>query len=326
MIAVIPTRCSYNYRAISAVYENLDSLRSCFASIRENSESWDNSSIHQSGALLGMLNTFDFVFFILLFNLLLPLIDLLFKKLQNSSLLLQSACSSVKQTLNDLKKLRNVQEFTKLFTCAKLKYNNDSDSSKTRSSSVFLSDSCKVYHYKLLYFDVIDMLLENIETRFKDFEHLQFYLLLQKENFSEYHKDFPLKIFNVLQESVYKSLFDFYKLKAELIVVYSSSQFLLNACDMLQLIYECDLTETLPEVTKLLKLTLILPVTTVPVERSFSSLNRIETVLRTTMEEDRLSNLLIISIEKELANDINHEKVIQRFSEMKDRRIKLLLK
>lgn len=95
---------------------------------------------------------------------------------------------------------------------------------------------------------------------------------------------------------------------------------------MLQLIYECDLTETLPEVTKLLKLTLILPVTTVPVERSFSSLNRIETVLRTTMEEDRLSNLLIISIEKELANDINHEKVIQRFSEMKDRRIKLLLK
>lgn len=66
--------------------------------------------------------------------------------------------------------------------------------------------------------------------------------------------------------------------------------------------------------------------TTVPVERSFSSLNRVETALLSTMAEERLSNLLMVSIEKELSVKLNPDEVIEAFAKMKDRRIKLFLK
>lgn len=51
--------------------------------------------------------------------------------------------------------------------------------------------------------------------------------------------------------------------------------------------------------------------------------NWIETAVRTTMVEERLSNLLMISIEKELAGaaQMNHQKLIEAFSETKDEKI-----
>ena len=56
-------------------------------------------------------------------------------------------------------------------------------------------------------------------------------------------------------------------------------------------------------------------------ERSFSALKRIKTYLRNSMEEDRLSSLAIIHIEKELANEIDSDKVIDKFASLADRRL-----
>ena len=66
---------------------------------------------------------------------------------------------------------------------------------------------------------------------------------------------------------------------------------------------------------------LTLPVT-VASERSFSKLKLIKNYLRTTMTQNRLVNLSILSIEKEIAADIDLTSVVREFAEAKARRDK----
>lgn len=68
--------------------------------------------------------------------------------------------------------------------------------------------------------------------------------------------------------------------------------------------------------------------TTAEAERSYSTLKRIKTFLRSTISEDRLSTLSMLSIENNFINNIYsfNEKVINKFAEKKERRIELLLK
>lgn len=322
VIPAVSAKWYSDYRDVAIVFENLDVLRRCFSSIRDKCEWWDNSSIHQAGALLDTINNFDFLFLLNVFHQLLPLTQ----KLQDASSLFEFAFSFATQTLNDLKCRRNDEEFAKLFTCAQLMVKADSDDSKIRSSLAFLSDSSEEYRYKVLYFDVINLLIENVETRFKDINQLKFPLLLQKDKFPEFCQNFPIEVLKSLQESVYSHLFDFGKLKAELSVVYSFANFQLNICDFLQFICDRDMKGTLPEITKLLKLILAMPVTSVPDNNLFSCLNRVETILKTTTAEERLPNLFLVSMEKELAANVDHEQVIRFFAEMKDRKIKLFFK
>jgi hypothetical protein len=74
--------------------------------------------------------------------------------------------------------------------------------------------------------------------------------------------------------------------------------------------------EGFPALTKLLQLVLTIPVANVAVERSFSTLRRTRNYLRTKMGEERLSSLAMMSIERELAQDIDLEKVIDKFSKL----------
>ena len=60
--------------------------------------------------------------------------------------------------------------------------------------------------------------------------------------------------------------------------------------------------DAFPHVVRLLSLALTFPVTSATAERSFSALKRIKTYLRSTMLQERLSNLAILSIERSLRN------------------------
>ena len=54
--------------------------------------------------------------------------------------------------------------------------------------------------------------------------------------------------------------------------------------------------------------------TRVVAERSFSALKRIKTRLRSTMAQSRLSSLAVLSIEREIAQKIDHDDVIDEFA------------
>ena len=66
---------------------------------------------------------------------------------------------------------------------------------------------------------------------------------------------------------------------------------------------------------------LTVPVTVASAERSFSKLKLIKSYLRSTMSQERLSGLGIISIEKELLEEIDYKTIIHNFASQKARKI-----
>lgn len=68
--------------------------------------------------------------------------------------------------------------------------------------------------------------------------------------------------------------------------------------------------------------------TTAESERSFSTLKRIKTFLRSTMCQDRLTALAMCSIEKQLIQETPNfnELVIEHFTRQKERRIDFIYK
>ena len=78
-----------------------------------------------------------------------------------------------------------------------------------------------------------------------------------------------------------------------------------------------------PNVCTLYRIFLTLPITSATVERSMSKLKLIKNYLRSTMADDRLTALALISIEKDLATTLNYQETISTFASMKERRMKL---
>ena len=75
---------------------------------------------------------------------------------------------------------------------------------------------------------------------------------------------------------------------------------------------------------KLVKIAMTIVVTTAECERSFSALKRVKNRLRTTMNQQRLADLAILTIEKEVADSINIDDILVEFaSSDKNRRIVL---
>jgi hypothetical protein len=73
---------------------------------------------------------------------------------------------------------------------------------------------------------------------------------------------------------------------------------------------------------QLLKLVLILPIATASVERCFSAMNIVKSVLRSKMGE-KLSDVMICYVAKDIFSTITNYDVINLFKKIKDREGKL---
>ncbi|CAH1731843.1 unnamed protein product [Aphis gossypii] len=74
-----------------------------------------------------------------------------------------------------------------------------------------------------------------------------------------------------------------------------------------------------PNLYSLLQVALSIPVSSATCERSFSAMRRIKTWLRTSMHQERFTNLSLIHIEREISNNICTDNILDEFSK-KDRR------
>ena len=85
------------------------------------------------------------------------------------------------------------------------------------------------------------------------------------------------------------------------------------------------LQNAFPTLTQVLQLALTISVSSASCERSFSALKCIKSFLRSTMTEERLVDLASLSIENDLARQLDFNAVIDRFAAMdKSRRISLI--
>jgi len=74
-----------------------------------------------------------------------------------------------------------------------------------------------------------------------------------------------------------------------------------------------------PSIRKCFMLLFVMPVSTATAERSFSTMRRVKTYLRSTMGTERLSGLGLLNVYRE--REINAEHVVDIFAQRKDRRL-----
>ena len=250
--------------------------------------------------------------------------DTLYSILQVKHLDVVYCIDQLNTSINRIKLLRSFESATFLFNEAK------KITSLKHPRGVVEADLLN--KYSVLQYEILDNIITQLTERFQDFSKLEFVTLFDSSKFKSYQTAFPNEGLECLS-STYKDVFDLALLKSELSVVYFDSQFHgqhIQQC--VKLLKEFQDSGLLMEVYKLFCLIMTIPSTSVSVERNFSCLKRIKTYLRNSMTEERLSSLATISIEKDLINFLVnndgqfYEKIIDRFSLLKDRRIDLIYK
>jgi len=86
------------------------------------------------------------------------------------------------------------------------------------------------------------------------------------------------------------------------------------------IIQNSSLSSSYPDVRTAFLMFLTVPVTTAKAERTFSKLKLIKNYLRSSMGQDRLTNLAILSIENQRARKVDTNKIIDEFAMMKSRK------
>lgn len=329
------TRWNFKSRAVNTIFDKRDDLIAVFDYISENLNEWDDISIREAIGLKKILNDFEFLFILHAFNFIFTYTDPVFSIIQHKLSDITYCNERITSLLSTLKKFRREDEyFIRLYSEVEKLPEVMPPSAKRRKrkidSEIQLTDNSSM---KRVYCEILDLIITQIEIRFKDISSLNFLELVNFNKFHMYVHNFPETSFKSLIDN-YKNFFDNDKLKRELQILYADNAIFGNSNTLngiTEFIFANNIVSDVPELYKLFCLILSLPPTSASVERSFSALKRIKSYTRNTMSQDRLNNLALIAIErglvKELARgDIFFEKIIDDFATKKDRRIDLIYK
>ena len=105
------------------------------------------------------------------------------------------------------------------------------------------------------------------------------------------------------------------------VVRHSDFQKLSTASDLCQWLVKTRRSTVYQLIFRVIELVLTLLVSTATTERSFSAMKIIKTRLRSKMEDDFLSDSLIVYIKKETAEKLSTKSIIDNFRDFKERRV-----
>jgi len=187
--------------------------------------------------------------------------------------------------------------------------------------------------FKILYYEIIDNILMQLNTRFNNTDRLLFLQLTDASKFKNYCNQFQKCALDNLINTYSNIFHDMNKLRVELDILYNHVKYhnLEHVYDLVKIFENDGLKEVMPEVYKLFVLILTILSTSVSVERSFSCLNIIKTYLRNSTSKQRLSCLSTISIEKLLIKQLKenepfYDDIINIHASQKDKTIDLIYK
>lgn len=188
---------------------------------------------------------------------------------------------------------------------------------------------CESYYRQSVYIPIVESVVEDLKLRFPD-ETINLYYFSVLIPDSAYFKDQ-----NLLQEAAtylaakYYSFFD----RSEKVVL----KMLLSELELwkekwtrekydctfsaIQLINFCD-CDIYPTLHVLFRILITLPISIASPERTFSTLRRLKTWLRSTIAQDRLNGLALLHIHRD---PIDVQSVIDRFAKTKTHRLEFVL-
>lgn len=184
--------------------------------------------------------------------------------------------------------------------------------------------SVEDYFRQTVYIPYLDSLISSLESRFSEANSAQFNLaLLHPSKLCKLNcQEFIDKLFLINQ--VYNNIDNF---ETEALCWYDfwKTQEFKTGQDFIDLL---PFTQFYPAVRYALLVLLTLPITTCTVERSFSTLRRVKTWLRSTMSNERLSGLCMLSVHRDKVNcnkEVFMDKIVDMFGS-DNRRLQFLFK
>ena len=171
-------------------------------------------------------------------------------------------------------------------------------------------------------------MINEMNDRFSNFKIFRSFVIVDPKHFNFHRQNFPIDHINTIKSN-YPMLSE-EKLISELTVMYENKNFtdIPNVNALSQFMNDNKLLDTFSEVSKVIEIVLVTPVSTADAERCFSSLKHIKTLLKNSTTQDRLNALAVLSIHKDYLGEIQqfNQKVIEKFAHMKHRRAEYLYK
>ncbi|OAP05807.1 hypothetical protein AXX17_AT3G32400 [Arabidopsis thaliana] len=266
----------------------------------------DSTKRRQANGLLKYFNTFDFVFYLQLMLLILGLTNSLSVALQRKDQDILNAMSLVKSTKQQLFKLRD--DGWDSFLNEVFSFCKDHDIEFVIMDGEFVdprkprkkSNMTNLHHYQVeCFYTVLDMQIQEFNDRFDEF-YPQDFTPIDRRSLEH---QLGLYIDNIWEDDRFANL--------------------KSLGDLARVMIETRKHLSHPQVYRLLKLVLTLPIATATVERCFSAMKIVKTTLRNRIGDQFLNDYVVCFVERELFDKVTNEVVIRRFQSMEDRRIAL---
>ncbi|XP_065580922.1 zinc finger MYM-type protein 1-like [Artemia franciscana] len=347
----VVTRWSYWYRSVAKILVRYDCILAVLSVVQESS---DREAAAEATGLKNQLESFPFIFSLHVIHEVLAVINPLSEQLQAADLVISEACTLISATKNELRKMRDDEYFRVLYGKSKeMAINVGADLSETSAlSSAIPVKSKRVQKIsgrlrdylttttigkhnidsestttedkmRREFYEVLDRVLNEFEERFS----VQLPVLEATRCLNPKSTDFmDSDLLFVIATYFDQAGIDTMQLKCQALIARAFvSQLLQKPANALDVFEQLGgLKEAYSELLKVVRVVLTLPLTTCSNERFFSVLTFVKDYLRTTMENERLSHLLLIFSEKAAVKELNFEKLVDDFAKMKQRRYPLL--
>lgn len=324
-----PTRWSGRVEAVKPLKLNPDKIHAALKQI-ENSSSFDSNVRFTAGTIAEKMD-FEFILSVCIWYDILTKVNIASKALQSITSNLQAAMISLENVATFLEEYklngygRARGEAEKI--CEQLGFEAKFIEIRKRNANREIIDPEENFRQNFFSF-VMEVALNSITERFEALKNHNelFSFLYDFQNMEENARNGNLlqsckRLESALSHNGSSDI-DGDDLFVELSLVPSlvKSQNINKIIDVLNTIMKSGMENLLPNAAIAYRILLTSPVSVASGERSFSKLKIIKNYLRNSMNQERLNELAIISIEHDIANSIEYDDVIDDFAKSKARK------
>ncbi|CAI6354560.1 unnamed protein product [Macrosiphum euphorbiae] len=341
LMAISDTRWVCRIQNCDAVYNNFEVL---IEVLNDEVDLNKDMDVAQAIGLLSSIQKASFIIYLIILQDVLKVINILSNQLQKKTSTLGEASNIIFGVIQTFENYRSSNKFSEIWskiTNFAEKHNipietpsRGSNSKRKRKESTYLRDYCTSTttgheysefdepslnisdqeNWKInAYYRILDAIITSMKTRFSS-ESLRLASSVDSFFKLQFKESLPF-----IQN--YEKLLDINieSLEAEMTVIKNSiqnSDFTLS--DVLQKIDQ----NVFSNLYKLMQVALTLPISSASCERSFSVMRRIKTWIRSSMNQERFTDMSILHIERDISNVIESENILNQFA-LKNRRIDL---